>query len=67
MTQSDTSAGAVSTALLAALIQQVAVPELVGWLKSRNGKPIDDAAILEKLGVDEDTGIAIGEAFLAAP
>jgi hypothetical protein len=64
---SSTSSGAVSTALIAALIQQVALPELVSWLKGRNGQPITDADIIAKLGVDIDTGIATGEAFLAEP
>jgi hypothetical protein len=58
----------VNPALIAALIQQMAVPELVGWLKARAaaGKPITDADILVKLGVDADTGIAIGQKYLDA-
>lgn len=58
----------MTPALLAALIQQVAIPELLSWLKSRQAAnaPIDDAAILEKLQMDADAGIAAGNAWLAA-
>lgn len=54
--------------LLAALIQQIAIPELVAWLKSRRdaGQTIDDAAIIDKLGKDADAIIAEGDAWLAA-
>ncbi len=54
--------------LLAALIEQVAIPELVNWLHSRSaaGQSIDDAAILEKLKMDVDQGNAIGQAWLDA-
>ena len=58
----------LSPALLIALIQNLAIPELVAWLHSRHnaGQPLDDAAILAKLGVDADGGIALFEAWLAA-
>lgn len=54
--------------LLAALIQQVAIPELLNWLRLRHaaGATITDAEILAKLNVDADTGIAKGKAWLAA-
>lgn len=52
--------------LIAALIQQVAIPELVNWLKSRSaaGQQIDDAAILARLQMDVAQGNAIGQAWL---
>lgn len=55
-------------ALIAALIQNVAIPELLSWLKSRqeSGQPIDDAAILAKLNADADAVIAKGRAYLDA-
>jgi hypothetical protein len=58
----------VNIALLVALIQNLAIPELMTWLKSRQeaGDTIDDAAILEKLKVDTDEGIRIGQAWLDA-
>lgn len=58
----------MNPALIAALIHNVAIPEIITWLKSRSeaGEPIDDAAIIEKLQMDADAGIAIGEAWLAA-
>lgn len=58
----------MNPALLIALLQQVAVPEIQAWLKSRHdaGEPIDDAAIIDKLGMDADAGIALGEAWLTA-
>ena len=54
--------------LLIVLLQQVAVPEVIAWLHARHaaGLPIDDAAILEKLGVDANGGIALFEAWKAA-
>lgn len=56
----------MNPALVVALLQQVAIPELLAWLKSRHeaGQPLDDAAILEKLGLDADAGIAAGQAWL---
>jgi hypothetical protein len=54
--------------LLAALIQQVAVPELLNWLRNRHasGAVVTDADILAKLGLDADAGIMRGLAWLAA-
>ena len=56
----------MNPALLAALITQLGIPELIAWLKSRNGAPVTDADIIAKLGVDEAAGIAAGQAFLDA-
>ncbi len=58
----------MNPALIAALIQEVAIPELMAWLKSKQaaGEPIDDAAILAKLNMDADAVIAKGNAWLAA-
>lgn len=52
--------------LLAALISQIGIPELVRWLRDRNSDdPITDAEVSAKLGMDADAGIAIGQAWLA--
>lgn len=52
--------------LIAALIQQVAIPEILAWLKRLrdNGETLDDAAILAKLNMDADAVIARGRAWL---
>lgn len=54
--------------LLAALIEKVALPELLNWLRARHatGQSLDDAAILQKLITDTNIGIEIGQAWLAA-
>ena len=53
----------MTPALLIALLQQIAIPELMAWLKSRHdaGQVIDDDAIIEKLHMDaaEVMGIAL--------
>ena len=53
--------------LIAALIHNLALPELLSWLHSRQqaGTPLTDADVLAKLQLDADNGIAIGEAWLA--
>jgi hypothetical protein len=58
----------MSPELFAALIQQVAIPELLSWLKRKQagGEVIDDAAILAKLNMDADAVIAKGRAWLDA-
>jgi hypothetical protein len=58
----------MTPALIIALIEQVGIPELMAWLKSRHdaGQTIDDAAILEKLQMDTAEGIRIGQAWLDA-
>ncbi len=52
--------------LLAALINNFALPELTRWLASRHGAPLTDADIITKLGVDAAEGIRIGETWLAS-
>lgn len=54
--------------LLASLIQDVAIPELLRWLKDRHasGQPLTDADVIAKLLSDTDLGIKIGEQWLAA-
>ena len=54
--------------VLAALINQVAVPELARWLSDlhASGQVVTEAAALEKLGLDAESGDAAGLAFLAA-
>ncbi len=54
--------------LIAALIQQFAIPELLAWLKSRKdaGQTITDADIIAKLGADADQIIADADAWLAS-
>jgi hypothetical protein len=58
----------MTPALLIALIQQIAIPELLGWLKSRHdsGQTVDDAAILEKLQMDGAEVQAIADEWLKA-
>lgn len=58
----------MNPALLAVLINEVALPELTRWLRSRHAtnQPLDDAAILQKLLTDTQIGIKIGEDWLAA-
>lgn len=58
----------LSAALLAALINEVAVPELTAWLRARHaaGQGITDADILQKLISDTDMGVKIGEEWLAS-
>lgn len=58
----------MSPLLLAALIQQVAVPELTRWLQSlhASGTPLTDAAIIQKLASDTNLGEQIGLAWLAS-
>lgn len=58
----------MNPALIAALIHNIALPEILAWLRSRkdSGQIITDADIIAKLQLDADEGIAIGEAWLAA-
>lgn len=58
----------MNPALLAALINQVAIPELTTWLRSlhANNTPLTDAMILQKLITDTDLGTQIGNAWLAS-
>ena len=54
--------------LLAALIQQIAMPELIRWLSAmhKEGRIVTEAEALAKLGMDVDTGNEVGRAALAA-
>lgn len=58
----------MNPALIAALIHNIALPEILAWLRSRkdSGQIITDADIIAKLQLDADEGIAVGEAWLAA-
>ena len=54
--------------VLAALISQVAVPELARWLAELHaaGRVVTEEEALAKLGADIDAGNAAGQAFLAS-
>jgi hypothetical protein len=54
--------------LLAALIRQFALPELIDWIKAKHaaGQVITNQVAREKLGVDADAGIAVSKAWLEA-
>lgn len=56
----------LSPALLAALITQVGIPELVRWLKSLHDEDevVTEEAALEKLGLDVESANQVGEDFL---
>lgn len=58
----------MNPALLIALIEQIAVPELKAWLASRSaaGQTVTDADIIAKLAADTDLGIKIGRDWLAS-
>lgn len=58
----------MNPALLAVLINEIAIPELTAWLRSRHasGQPLTDADVLAKLITDTNVGEEIGEAWLAA-
>lgn len=52
---------------LAALINNVALPELTEWLRAKHasGQPLTDADVLQKLQTDTQLGITTGEQWLA--
>ncbi len=58
----------MNPALLAVLINEIAIPELTNWLRSRHaaGTSITDADVLQKLLQDTNLGVQIGEQWLAA-
>ncbi len=58
----------MSAVLLAALVNQVAIPELTSWLLAlhASGTPVTDAVIIQKLATDTNLGETIGLAWLAA-
>jgi hypothetical protein len=53
--------------VLVSILQNVALPELIAWIKSRQNPsdPITDDEIHTKFGVDVDSFNAAGLAFLA--
>ena len=55
----------MTPALLAALINQVAIPEITAWLSGLN-KQVTDADVIAKLATDTQTGEQVFEAWLAA-
>lgn len=58
----------MSPVLLAALVNNVGVPELARWLAELHaeGRTVTEAEALAKLGMDADAGNAAGLAFLAS-
>lgn len=58
----------LSPTILAALISQVGVPELLRWLSQMHAenRVVTEAEALAKLGMDVDQGNAIGLSFLAS-
>ena len=56
----------MSPELLAALIKNIAIPELVAWLAAlrSEGKVVTEEEALAKLEMDAEEGNAIGQAFL---
>lgn len=58
----------MNAALLVALINEVALPELTAWLRSLHASntPLTDAVILQKLVTDTNLGEQIGAQWLAA-
>ncbi len=57
----------MSPLIIAALIEQLGVPELLRWLNSlhASGQVITEQAALDKLNLDVDAGNAAGAAFIA--
>lgn len=58
----------MNPALLAVLINQIGIPELTNWLRSRHaaGATLTDADVIQKLITDTNIGEQIGEQWLAA-
>jgi hypothetical protein len=56
----------MSPAILAALISQIGVPELIRWLSSlrAENRMVTEAEALSKLKLDVDQGNTLGESFL---
>jgi hypothetical protein len=57
----------MNPALLAVLINEVAIPELTSWLRSRHaaGAPLTDADVIAKLVTDTNLIVQVGENWLA--
>ncbi len=58
----------MNPALLAALINEIAIPELTAWLRGlhASGEVVTEELIIKKLMDDANFGIQIGNAWLAA-
>jgi hypothetical protein len=58
----------MNPALLIALVNEIALPELTRWLRERHaaGVPLTDADVVQKLITDTNIGEQIGLAWLAA-
>lgn len=58
----------MNAALLLALINEVALPELSAWLRARHvaGQTVTDADVIQKLITDTNVGEQLGEAWLAS-
>lgn len=58
----------MNPALLAALINEIAIPELTAWLRAKHaaGQTLTDADVIQKLATDTAFGINLGAAWLAA-
>lgn len=56
----------MNPALLAALIQQLGLPELIRWLASKRaaGQIVTDRDAIEKLEMDGTAAVAQGDEFL---
>lgn len=57
----------MNPALLAVLINEIAIPELTAWLRARHAanQTVTEADILQKLITDTNLGEQIGNAWLA--
>lgn len=57
----------MNSALLLALINEIALPELTAWLRSLHaaGTPLTDAVVIQKLITDTNVGEQLGDAWLA--
>ncbi len=58
----------MNAALLLALLNEIALPELTAWLRARHaaGQTVTDADVIQKLVTDTTIGEQIGQAWLAA-
>ena len=58
----------MNAALLLALLNEIALPELTAWLRARHaaGQTVTDADVIAKLVTDTNIGEQIGLAWLAA-
>jgi hypothetical protein len=58
----------MNPALLLALINEIALPELSAWLRARHaaGQSVTDADVIQKLVTDTNIGEQIGKDWLAS-